>query len=81
MINKIDFEKLGKMIALFGMVIFVTYFIIRVYAVSQGLGREFYGIALFMPDRIWQIFFSSAIMVIIGIILYFYSRRKVEKNI
>jgi hypothetical protein len=79
--NKIDLETIGKMLALFGVVIFVTYFMIRIYAVSQGLNREFYGVALFMPDRIWQVIFVSSVMIILGIAFYYINKRKVEKKL
>jgi len=76
--NKVDLKTISKMLSLFGFVIFVTYFMVRIYAVSQGLDREFYGVALFMPDRIWQVLFISSVMIILGIILYYVDKRKVE---
>jgi hypothetical protein len=78
--NKIDFESISKMLALFGMVIFVTYFMIRIYAVSQGLDREFYGVGLFNPDRIWQVILVTSVMMILGILLYFLNKRKIEEK-
>ena len=72
-------ELIGKGLVLFGMLLFVTYFIIRMYAISRGGGAEFYGVALFMPDRILVIIAVSTIMVFLGVALYFINK-KINKS-
>ena len=64
-------ELTGKGLILFGVLFFVTYFMVRMYVIFSGGGAEFYGVALFMPDRILLIIATSTIMVFLGVSLYF----------
>ena len=73
-------ELIGKELILFGMLLFVTYFMVRMYVISRGGGSEFYGVALFMPDRILLIIAASTIMVFLGVALYFINKKIIKSK-
>ena len=73
-------ELIGKGLILFGMLLFVTYFMVRMYVIYSGGGSEFYGVALFMPDRILLIIAASTIMVFLGVALYFINKKIINSK-
>ena len=73
-------ELIGKGLILFGMLLFVTYFMVRMYAIYRGGGAEFYGVALFMPDRFLLIIAASTIMVFLGVTLYFINKKIIKSK-
>ena len=64
-------ERIGKAIAMVGVLVFSTYLIVRMYIIYRGTMTEFYGFSLFQPDRIFYIFIFSTVLILIGAIVIF----------
>ena len=73
-------QLIGMGLILFGILLFITYFIVRLYAIYRGGGAEFYGVNLFMPDNILTIIAISCIMIISGFIITIFAPSKKEEE-
>ena len=74
------FERISKALVLLGVLFFATYFLIRMYVIYRGGGPEFYGVSMFLPDRILIIFAISVIIVSIGVILFTINKKMIESR-
>ena len=73
--KKIVIDRMGKVLVLLGIISFVTYFIVRMYAISGGGSGKFYGVRLFMPDRFLLIIAISTFLVICGVLITLLNNR------
>lgn len=73
--KKILFDRVSKMFILFGILIFITYFMVRLYAIYRDGAGEFYGVGLFYPDRFLLITGISLFLVFFGTAIYHVNKR------
>ena len=74
-------QIIGIVLILLGMLSFISYFIVRIYAIYREGEAEFYGVALFTPDRMLLVIAISSMMIFLGVLLNIFSlKRKQEKK-
>ena len=76
--KKVVIDRISKILVLLGIISFVTYFVVRMYAISGGGSGEFYGVRLFMPDRFLLITAISTFLVICGVLINLLNTRYIK---
>jgi len=73
-------ERISKVFILIGILSFISYFIVRMYAIYINGAGEFYGVRLFMPDRFPLITAICSSLVLFGFCLYLINKKFAESK-
>jgi hypothetical protein len=72
--KKIVLDRFSKTLVFIGILTFLTYLPVRMYAISHGGGAEFYGTGFYTSERALIMILLSSTLVVFGCILFYFNK-------